>query len=449
MSTPRGKPSEAAAFDPSLPAGPHLYDFPQPYPPNPWRDIGWQDIPPENDLDATSTAHVLRDLAALVEQHDDLLVETPGKRKLSQDETPRKKPALLSEARTRMNSLLERQWSARKAVETAEKKLSASQQHLEEAQKEFREACEATAQGCQQLCEDLLQEDTTWNNMYKLLLSYKERHGHVQVPRNATKEQKADYPDLSKLANWVGRQRRDYRRPVEDSKRLQEYQILALDKIGFDWDPHRTTWMKRYQELKEFKAIHGHANVPYVKPGDPLTDDKKVEEADGLGTWVKRQQHQYKLLQEGKDEASEMTEERIQLLEEIGFQWSRRAGVWVTRYKELKQHKQTHGDTQPTEKSLTDWTKDQRRQYKRYEEDPTTSNLSKEQYELLTELPLDLDLRNGSWTTRFQQLMEFNAQHGHTILPSKYPLNQKLVNWVATQRRHYLMMKEGKPSQLT
>jgi hypothetical protein len=66
-------------------------------------------------------------------------------------------------------------------------------------------------------------------------------------------------------------------------------------------------------------------NVLYVKPGDPITDDKKVEEANVLGTWVKRQQHQYKLLQEGKDEASEMTEERIQLLKEIGFQWSRRA----------------------------------------------------------------------------------------------------------------------------
>ena len=35
---------------------------------------------------------------------------------------------------------------------------------------------------------------------------------------------------------------------------------------------------------------------------------------------------------------------------------------------------------------------------------------------------------------RFQQLMEFKAQHGHTVLPSKYPFNQKLVNWVATQR---------------
>ena len=51
---------------------------------------------------------------------------------------------------------------------------------------------------------------------------------------------------------------------------------------------------------------------------------------------------------------------------------------------------------QPTEKSLAERTKDQRRQCKRYEEDPLTSNLSEQQYELLNELPLDLNLRSGS-----------------------------------------------------
>mmetsp|Transcript_18601 Transcript_18601/g.28902 ORF Transcript_18601/g.28902 Transcript_18601/m.28902 type:complete len:219 (+) Transcript_18601:171-827(+) len=67
-------------------------------------------------------------------------------------------------------------------------------------------------------------------------------------------------------------------------------------------------WIARFQELKSYKAEHGHCNVP-----------RSVEK---LGRWVDTQRQRYRLLQEGKQ--SSTTDDRIQKLESIGFQWSLR-----------------------------------------------------------------------------------------------------------------------------
>merc|ERR1712150_227607 len=63
-----------------------------------------------------------------------------------------------------------------------------------------------------------------------------------------------------------------------------------------------------FGELESYKVKHGHCNVPPI--------------AGKLGRWVAYQRVQYRLLQEGKQ--SSMTDERIQKLESIGFQWSLR-----------------------------------------------------------------------------------------------------------------------------
>jgi exonuclease VII small subunit len=411
--------------------------------------------------------------------YDEVLIDdnaSSQKRQREDDEDSSKRPTKRSistlQARRIINEVVSKRSSAREALETAKTQLRSSQQYFEEAQRELQQAEQAVSETSQQLCDELLQEDNAWNAMYKVLLNFHEKHGHTRVPRNPSREQKEADPNLSKLGGWVGRQRRDYRRPLDDDGRLEEYQIIALERVNFDFDPHKTVWMKRYGEIKEFKATHGHFDVPMKKaglknsPSDNSDSNSSLEDSiitstsDGseatdysaLASWVKRQQYQYKLFRDGNP-ASEMTEERIGLLEEIGFPWSKRAEQWMERYNALKEYKQKNGDTQPPNtkefRILSEWTKDQRRQFKRYQEDPSTSNLSEEQMTLLRELPLDLDLRAASWSTQFQQLMDFKKQHGHCVLPSKYPLNQKLASWVATQRRQYQLMIDEKPSQLT
>jgi len=63
-----------------------------------------------------------------------------------------------------------------------------------------------------------------------------------------------------------------------------------------------------FDELRAFKAKYRHCNA--------------TRRAGKLGGWVSTQRRRYRELQEGKQ--SSMTDERIQKLASIGFQWSSR-----------------------------------------------------------------------------------------------------------------------------
>jgi hypothetical protein len=80
----------------------------------------------------------------------------------------------------------------------------------------------------------------------------------------------------------------------------------ALESLGFVWDSHSATWEERWNELRKFREHHGHCNVP-----------KKDPENHQLAVWVKWQRRQFTLFGEGK--YSNMTKERIEKLQVLGF----------------------------------------------------------------------------------------------------------------------------------
>jgi hypothetical protein len=84
-----------------------------------------------------------------------------------------------------------------------------------------------------------------------------------------------------------------------------------LDQVGFVWDSHAAVWSERLEELKEFKNVFGHANVP-----------SRWENNHQLAIWVKRQRRQMKNRMEGKKHC--MTDERIAALDQVGFVWDMR-----------------------------------------------------------------------------------------------------------------------------
>ena len=113
------------------------------------------------------------------------------------------------------------------------------------------------------------------------------------------------------LGGWVTNQRQHYRLLKEGtSSRISDDRIQKLESIGFQWYPRldRDTvqWDARFQELKKYKEKHGNCNVP--------------KKHGSLGGWVDNQRRAYRLLKEGK--AARMSDEHIQKLESIGFQWS-------------------------------------------------------------------------------------------------------------------------------
>ena len=153
---------------------------------------------------------------------------------------------------------------------------------------------------------------------------------------------------------------------------MTEERVEKLESVGFQWSLLKDLWNERFEELKEYKAEHGHCNVPY-----------RNESNKALGIWVYRQRHQYKKMLEGSH--SHMTRERMTMLENIGFEWK------------LKKNVPKH----------------------------------------------------TSWDERLRQLKNFKAKHGHCNVPQKYEPNRALGHWVSKQRCQYTLMVEGAKSPMT
>jgi len=188
-----------------------------------------------------------------------------------------------------------------------------------------------------------------------------EIHKHCGVPHR--------WKENPQLGKWVAQQRMEYRYLKEGkSLSMTDERIRKLEGIGFEWSlrpelsRRQVQWEQRFAELKQYKEIHQHCNVPGAWKENRL-----------VGKWVAKQRTDYRLLKEGK--SSRMTDERIRKLEGIGFEWSLRPGhsrrpvPWEQRFAELKQYKDVHNhcnvpsawkDNPP----LGKWVAYQRRKYR-------------------------------------------------------------------------------------
>ena len=137
--------------------------------------------------------------------------------------------------------------------------------------------------------------------MYGDLCDYRERYGNCLVPHN--------FQENLSLAHWVKRQRYQYKLMISGKEStMSKERAEMLEKLGFVWDTQGASWYERLKELKEFKLAKGHCNVP-----------SNFRQNVRLATWVKCQRRQYKRMKEGK--SNNITKERIEELEKIGFEW--------------------------------------------------------------------------------------------------------------------------------
>jgi hypothetical protein len=115
-------------------------------------------------------------------------------------------------------------------------------------------------------------------------------------------------------------------------------------------------WNDHFQELADFRQIHGHSLVRHSHPGKRR-----------LLLWVKRQRYQYKMHKKGKP--CTMTEEREATLEQLGFIWDSHAATWDERFSELVAFQSECGHCKvptpfPPSPQLAGWVRNQRRQSK-------------------------------------------------------------------------------------
>jgi len=253
-------------------------------------------------------------------------------------------------------------------------------------------------------CVDAIGE--SWFERYGELLSYKEAFGNCDVPKRMR--------ERKKLANWVVQQR-----VSRNAGTLSQEKIALLNRLEFKWHPSGHRWRANYLALREYKERFGNCRVP-----------QKWKENKVLARWVAEQRRCRK--------RNQISEDRIQLLNELGFDWTGDVSSWEKRFQELCEYKERFGNTRvpvkwPENPKLGSWVTSQR--YKR-----RSSRLNPLYEKRLTDLGFEWELEGtitpASWDRMFQALLVFKAKHGHLRVRRETD-DETLAQWIARQRRRY------------
>mmetsp|Transcript_1646 Transcript_1646/g.2177 ORF Transcript_1646/g.2177 Transcript_1646/m.2177 type:complete len:455 (-) Transcript_1646:377-1741(-) len=151
--------------------------------------------------------------------------------------------------------------------------------------------------------------NSKWNIMYNHLVEYKTKHQNCLVPNR--------YKQMPQLGSWVSTQRRHFKllQAGKDAP-LTEQRIEFLEKIGFVWatrDPRHVPWEQRYAELCNYKEKFGNCLIPVG-----------YEANTQLANWVSTQRQEWKSYRLKRP--ARLTEERIALLNKVGFVWEAQRG---------------------------------------------------------------------------------------------------------------------------
>jgi hypothetical protein len=242
------------------------------------------------------------------------------------------------------------------------------------------------------------------------LMEFKKIHGHCNVP--------AKYPENFSLGSWV-----DHKRCMYRKIKLPKELIDRLDSIGFNWNPKDSIWDERYLELISFKETNGHCDVT-----------AKYTENPKLGKWVSWQRSSYR--------KGELTKERIDKLNQLGFVWKLHDDTWEKMYHALLKFKDKNGHCNVTQTysenpSLGLWVSTQRSLcYK--------GKLSKERIDKLNDIGFNwnlLDELDVVWEKKYHELLLFKDKNCHCGVPQIYPDNPGLGIWVQRQRSMYRKRK--------
>ncbi len=234
--------------------------------------------------------------------------------------------------------------------------------------------------------------------------------------------------DGYRLGSWVKCQRDILNRNKEG-----EYldRRRKLDQIGMDWEGRAVEdWFGR--GLRSFKKY-------CKKYGSPLVPVKYVDERDfHLGVWVAKQRKRYA--------DGIMTEKEFKALEALGFMFEKK-DPWMNRYKQAKAYYEEHGNLLMGKKKLVgenlnlySWLQRQRIQY----DMEGHGYLTPEKVRLLEEINISIRIfAEARWDTGYKALKKYYEEHGDTIVPYNYKLENgyELGRWTKHQREKN---REGK-----
>lgn len=184
-----------------------------------------------------------------------------------------------------------------------------------------------------------------------------------------------------------------------------------------------------------------------------------IQSRTGLAQWVKRQRYQYKLKLEGK--RSTLSDERVRLLNTIGFIWNSHDAVFAERLQDLTLFKSMHGHCMVPSNyepnvQLAIWTKRQRRQYKKFQEGGASS-MTPERIAQLETIGFVWDCRKLNNTTKKKEQQEkskntspvLTASAGKATNNCNDPFASSVASTavLAQQQQQLLMLQNHQPNE--
>lgn len=274
-----------------------------------------------------------------------------------------------------------------------------------------------------------------WEENYSKLKQFQENFGHVNIDAVSFDTFSVDDSidvDVRALSRWLNAQKKKYME-VQDGNltagemlqnrfdRLSSLGVVfTIGNAAFVSSEYSSTsqttrvgnqidenWDKKYEELCHYFQIYGHANVS-------STDQNFAS----LARWVSTQRELYKVqslenkshqnYEKKAESQSGLSDEKIRLLENIGFSFSMQNTLWNQRYAELQDYKRVKGHTNVSHignRSLYEWSKRQQRYFKDYMQGRMTSNIlmTPEKVQKLEKISFD-------WQYCFEPLSEKELQ---------------------------------------
>ena len=240
-----------------------------------------------------------------------------------------------------------------------------------------------------------------WDERYGELKAFKEQFSHCNIPQN--------WHGNVRLARWVNTQRSKKKLQILSPDRIQR-----LDELSFVWDQLDAAWEEMFEQLKDYRQLYGHCNVPARWP-----------ENSKLGRWIDKQRHVKK--------QNKLDAKRILRLDALGFIWEFRNAAWEEMFEQLKDYRQQYGhcnvpDKWPENPKLGIWVH-KHRSFKKQ------NQLDAERILKLDALSFVWDPRDAAWEESFEQLKIYHQQYGHCNVPKNWADNRQLATWVQTQRQ--------------
>eukprot|EP00591_Stephanopyxis_turris_P002410 CAMPEP_0195513210 /NCGR_PEP_ID=MMETSP0794_2-20130614/4917_1 /TAXON_ID=515487 /ORGANISM="Stephanopyxis turris, Strain CCMP 815" /LENGTH=623 /DNA_ID=CAMNT_0040641161 /DNA_START=70 /DNA_END=1938 /DNA_ORIENTATION=- len=284
----------------------------------------------------------------------------------------------------------------------------------------------------------------SWEDRYEALKKILAETGICDVLHS----QRNESPMKKALHQWIRHQRRQY----HDGE-LNEQRRADLEAIGFSWGVKMPKWNDNYNQLVKYKQEHGDCNVSI----------EKGEHYEQLANWVDRQRATWTNRKNNKSDP--ITDERLELLEQIGFCFT----SWDVKYSALVTFKKEHGHCNVPrnhpDKDLKNWVLLQRTHFRKWKDDKNAQTpygkggmtndrlaaLIKLGFIFETKINVDNNflIERTKWNAKHNELIAYKQYFGNCEVPKNFAMNKDLAKWVLHQREEYKLKEEGQKSSLT